>query len=40
MPPGSVLTGLTYQAGWQGNAIFMERNSVEVAQHLARKVRD
>ncbi|MBB1200986.1 malonate decarboxylase subunit epsilon [Enterobacteriaceae bacterium 89] len=40
MPPGSVLTGLTYQAGWQGNAICMERNSVEVAQHLARKVRD
>ena len=38
MPPGSVLTGLTHLAGWQGEAICMERNSVEVAQHLARRL--
>lgn len=38
MPPGSVLTGLTHLAGWQGEAICMERNNVEVAQHLARRL--
>lgn len=38
MPPGSVLTGLTHLAGWQGEAICMERNSVEVARHLARRL--
>ncbi|TCQ76385.1 malonate decarboxylase epsilon subunit [Raoultella ornithinolytica] len=38
MPPGSVLTGLTYLAGWQGDAICMERNSVAVAQHLAKRL--
>ncbi|RPE03663.1 malonate decarboxylase subunit epsilon [Candidatus Pantoea deserta] len=38
MPPGNVLTGLTHQAGWQGEAICMERNSVEVARHLARRL--
>lgn len=38
MPPGSVLTGLTHLAGWQGEAICMERNSVAVAQHLARRL--
>lgn len=38
MPPGSVLTGLTHQAGWQGEALCMERNSVEVIQHLARRL--
>lgn len=38
MPPGSVLTGLTHLAGWQGEAICMERNNVAVAQHLARRL--
>jgi len=38
MPPGNVLTGLTHQAGWQGEAICMERNSVEVARHLAKRL--
>lgn len=38
MPPGNVLTGLTLQAGWQGEAISLERNSVEVALHLAKRL--
>ncbi|HEX4501789.1 MAG TPA: malonate decarboxylase subunit epsilon [Scandinavium sp.] len=38
MPPGSVLTGLTHLAGWQGDAICMDRNSVEVAQHLMKRL--
>lgn len=38
MPPGSVLTGLTHQAGWQGEAICMERNSIDVALHLANRL--
>lgn len=38
MPPGSVLTGLTHLAGWQGEAICMELNSVAVAQHLAHRL--
>ncbi|HEY2453016.1 MAG TPA: malonate decarboxylase subunit epsilon [Scandinavium sp.] len=38
IPPGSVLTGLTYLAGWQGDAICMDRNSVEVAQHLMKRL--
>lgn len=38
MPPGNVLTGLTLQAGWQGEAICMARNSVEVARHLATRL--
>ncbi|MDU5780805.1 MAG: malonate decarboxylase subunit epsilon [Pantoea sp.] len=38
MPPGNVLTALTHQAGWQGEAICMERNSVEVALHLAKRL--
>lgn len=38
MPPGSVLTGLTHLAGWQGDAICMDRNSVDVAQHLMKRL--
>ena len=38
MPPGNVLTGLTLQANWQGEAICLERNSVEVALHLAKRL--
>jgi malonate decarboxylase epsilon subunit len=38
MPPGNVLTGLTLQAGWQGEAICLERNSIDVALHLAKRL--
>ncbi|MEB5706745.1 malonate decarboxylase subunit epsilon [Pantoea anthophila] len=38
MPPGNVLTGLTLQAGWQGDAISLERNGVDVAGHLAKRL--
>ena len=38
MPPGNVLTGLTLQAGWQGDAICLERNSIEDARHLAKRL--
>ncbi|WP_039028788.1 malonate decarboxylase subunit epsilon [Leclercia adecarboxylata] len=38
MPPGSVLTGLTQLAGWQGDAICRERNSIEVVQHLVKRL--
>lgn len=38
MPPGSVLTGLTLLAGWQGEAISLERNTLSVAQHLHRRL--
>lgn len=39
MPPGSVLTGLTQQAGWEGNCIALERSGPDVAVHLAQKLR-
>lgn len=35
MPPGSVLTCLTRQTGWRGEAISLERNGIDVARHLA-----
>lgn len=38
MPPGNVLTELTRQSGWQGEAICMARNSVQVALHLAKRL--
>ncbi|MGL5130024.1 MAG: malonate decarboxylase subunit epsilon [Aeromonas popoffii] len=34
MPPGSVLTGLTHLAGWQGEAICRERSNIGMARHL------
>lgn len=40
MPPGSVLTALTHQAGWKGEAICLERNSINVALHLAKRLID
>ncbi|BEN38673.1 malonyl CoA-acyl carrier protein transacylase [Serratia marcescens] len=39
MPPGSVLTGLTFLAGWQGDAICLEHNKIEVASHLVKRLK-
>lgn len=39
MPPGGVLTCLTRQAAWDGEAISLERNGVDVAVHLAKRLR-
>lgn len=38
MPPGGVLTCLTRQAAWKGEAISLERSGVDVAVHLARRL--
>lgn len=39
MPPGGVLTCLTRQAAWDGEAISLERSGVDVAVHLATRLR-
>ncbi|BBV64007.1 malonyl CoA-acyl carrier protein transacylase [Klebsiella sp. STW0522-44] len=39
MPPGGILTCLTRQAAWEGESISLERSGVEVAVHLARRLR-
>lgn len=39
MPPGGVLTCLTRQASWDGEAVSLERSGVDVAVHLARRLR-
>ncbi|HAU3318037.1 TPA: malonate decarboxylase subunit epsilon [Salmonella enterica subsp. diarizonae] len=39
MPPGGVLTCLTRQAAWEGESVSLERNGVEVAVHLAKRLR-
>ena len=39
MPPGGVLTCLTRQAAWEGEAVSLERSGVEVAVHLAKRLR-
>ncbi|PLR38001.1 malonate decarboxylase subunit epsilon [Chimaeribacter californicus] len=39
MPPGAVLTGLTRQAGWEGEAVALEQSGPEVAVHLAARLR-
>ncbi|MFO3906602.1 malonate decarboxylase subunit epsilon [Enterobacter hormaechei] len=39
MPPGGVLTCLTRQAAWEGEAVSLERSSVDVAVHLARRIK-
>lgn len=39
MPPGGVLTCLTRQAAWEGESISLERNGVDVAVHLAKRLR-
>jgi len=39
MPPGGVLTCLTRQAAWEGETISLERSGVDVAVHLAGRLR-
>ncbi|ECI0412279.1 malonate decarboxylase subunit epsilon [Salmonella enterica subsp. salamae] len=39
MPPGGVLTCLTRQAAWEGESISLERDGVDVAVHLAKRLR-
>lgn len=39
MPPGGVLTCLTRQAAWEGEPISLERSGVDVAVHLAKRLR-
>lgn len=39
MPPGGILTGLTQQAHWEGDAISLERSGADVALHLAKRLR-
>lgn len=39
MPPGGVLTCLTRQAAWEGESISLERSGVDVAVHLAKRLR-
>ena len=39
MPPGGVLTCLTRQAAWEGESISLERSGVDVAVHLAGRLR-
>ena len=39
MPPGGILTCLTRQAAWEGESISLERSGVDVAVHLAGRLR-
>ena len=39
MPPGGVLTCLTRQAEWEGESVALERSGVDVAVHLAKRLR-
>ncbi|MGP3590491.1 malonate decarboxylase subunit epsilon [Vagococcus sp. WN89Y] len=39
MPPGGILTCLTRQAAWEGECISLERSGVDVAVHLANRLR-
>lgn len=39
MPPGGILTCLTRQAAWNGESISLERSGVDVAVHLANRLR-
>jgi len=39
MPPGGVLTCLTRQAAWEGESISLERSGIEVAVHLAKRLK-
>lgn len=40
MPPGGILTCLTRQAAWEGESISLERSGVDVALHLAKRLRE
>lgn len=39
MPPGGVLTCLTRQAAWEGESVSLERSGIDVAVHLARRLK-
>ena len=39
MPPDGVLTCLTRQAAWEGESISLERSGIDVAVHLAQRLR-
>ncbi|MDM3016181.1 malonate decarboxylase subunit epsilon [Citrobacter sp. CK189] len=39
MPPGGVLTCLTRRAEWEGESVSLERSGVDVAVHLAKRLR-
>ena len=39
MPPGGILTCLTRQAAWEGESISLDRSGVDVAVHLAKRLR-
>ncbi|MRS91480.1 malonate decarboxylase subunit epsilon [Enterobacteriaceae bacterium RIT714] len=39
MPPGGVLTCLTRQAAWEGESVSLERSGIDVAVHLAQRLR-
>lgn len=39
MPPGGVLTCLTRQAAWEGESLSLERSGIDVAVHLARRLK-
>jgi malonate decarboxylase epsilon subunit len=39
LPPGGVLTCLTRQAAWEGESISLERSGMDVAVHLAKRLR-
>ncbi|XWJ92847.1 malonate decarboxylase subunit epsilon [Phytobacter ursingii] len=39
MPPGGVLTCLTRQAAWEGESVSLERSGMDVAVHLAKRLR-
>ena len=40
MPPGGILTCLTRQAAWEGESVSLERSGIDVAVHLARRLKD
>lgn len=39
IPPGGILTCLTRQAAWEGESISLDRSGVDVAVHLAKRLR-
>lgn len=39
MPPGSVLTGLTRQAGWQGDCLALENSNIDTIRHRFNRLR-
>lgn len=39
MPPGGILTCLTRQASWEGESVSLERSGIDVAVHLANRLK-